>query len=104
MKQFFEKVLPTQGNICVVGMKGDVIRPKFSDNLDDALNHISGFDQGDFNTFFAPGTFEGYHSEPAKLSEGAVERTVEVLDRVLELVLDSRQTIIFDCSFNSSFR
>lgn len=65
MKQFFEKVLPTQGNICVVGMKGDVIRPKFSDNLDDALDHINGFDQGDFNTFFAPGTFEGYQRKSA---------------------------------------
>lgn len=65
MKQFFEKVLPTQGNICVVGIKGDIVRPKFSDNIDEALEHINAFDRGDFNTFFATGTFEGYQRKAA---------------------------------------
>jgi len=59
-QQFFEKVLPTQGNICVVGIKGDSVRPKFVGSVEDALNEIARFDQDDFNTFFALGTFEGY--------------------------------------------
>lgn len=58
-KQFFEKVLPTQGNICVVGIKDGVVRPKFVDNIDDAIQQMQGFVQGDWNTFFALGTFEG---------------------------------------------
>lgn len=60
MKQFYEKVLPTQGNICIVGIKGEVVRPKFFDSLDDAINQIEAFDKNDFNTFFGTGTFEGY--------------------------------------------
>ena len=51
-KQFYEKVLPTQGNICVVGMKDGVVRPKFTDDLDEALEYIQQFDADDFNTFF----------------------------------------------------
>ena len=58
-KQFFEKVLPTQGNICVVGIKDGTVRPKFADNIDDAIQQMQGFVQGDWNTFFALGTFEG---------------------------------------------
>ena len=59
-KQFYEKVLPTQGNICVVGMKDGVVRPKFTEDLDEALEYIQQFDADDFNTFFGVGTFEGY--------------------------------------------
>lgn len=57
--------MPTQGNICVVGIKGDIVRPKFSDNIDEALEQINAFDRGDFNTFFATGTFEGYQRKAA---------------------------------------
>jgi hypothetical protein len=64
-QQFFEKVLPTQGNICVVGIKGEVVRPKFADNLDDAIKIMAAFDEGDFNTFFALGTFEGIQRKAA---------------------------------------
>jgi hypothetical protein len=59
-EQFFDKVLPTQGNICVVGIKGDLVRPKFSEYLSEAIDFMKDFDAGDFNTFFALGTFEGY--------------------------------------------
>ena len=58
-KQFFEKVLPTQGNICVVGIKDGTVRPKFADDIDDAIQQMQGFVQGNWNTFFALGTFEG---------------------------------------------
>ena len=58
-QQFFEKVLPAQGNICVVGIKGDAVRPKFFEDLEAAIGQMQAFDADDFNTFFALGTFEG---------------------------------------------
>ena len=58
-KQFFQKVLPTQGNICVVGIKDGTVRPKFADDIDDAIQQMQGFVQGDWNAYFALGTFEG---------------------------------------------
>ena len=59
-QQFFEKVLPTQGNICVVGIKDGAVRAKFFEYLDEAITQIAQFDADDANTFFALGTFEGY--------------------------------------------
>ena len=58
-KQFFQKVLPTQGNICVVGIKGEAVRPRFFQDLDEAIEQMQKFDSDDFNTYFALGTFEG---------------------------------------------
>lgn len=58
-QQFFEKVLPTQGNICVVGIKGEAVRPKFFEELGPAIEQMETLDREDFNTFFALGTFEG---------------------------------------------
>ena len=58
-QQFFQKVLPTQGNVCVVGIKGDVVRPKFYDNIPAAIVQMETLDKEDFNVFFAVGTFEG---------------------------------------------
>lgn len=59
-EQFFDAVIPTQGNICVVGIKEDAVRPKFFGDLASALEQIKNFDEDDYNTFFALGTFEGY--------------------------------------------
>ena len=59
-QQFFEKVLPTQGNICVVGIKEGAVRPKFFGYIDEAIRQMETFDRDDYNTFFALGTFEGY--------------------------------------------
>lgn len=59
-QQFFERVLPTQGNICVVGMQGTTVRPKFFGYIEDAIDQIAQFDAIDFNTYFAVGTFDGY--------------------------------------------
>jgi hypothetical protein len=59
-EQFFDAVIPTQGNICVVGIKGETVRPKFFSDLASALEQIQLFDQDDYNTFFALGTFEAY--------------------------------------------
>lgn len=59
-EQFFDAVIPTQGNICVVGIKDEAVRPKFFSDLPSALEQIQLFDQDDYNTFFALGTFEAY--------------------------------------------
>ena len=58
-KQFFQKVLPTQGNICVVGIKDEVVRPRFFSDLDQAIEQMEKFDRENLNTYFALGTFEG---------------------------------------------
>jgi len=58
-KQFFEKVLPTQGNLCVLGIIDGVIKPKWAEDIDGLMKLIDEFDKGNYNTFFALGTFEG---------------------------------------------
>lgn len=60
MKQFYEKVVATQGNICIVGIMGEAVRPKFFDDLDAALDQIEKFDKEDFNAYFGTGTFDGF--------------------------------------------
>ena len=57
-KQFFEKVLPTQGNICVFGLKQGP-KPKWAETIDEAIELMKEFDADNWNTFFALGTFEG---------------------------------------------
>jgi len=64
-KQFFEKVLPAQGNICVVGIKDKSVKPRFVDDIDSAIEQMVAFDKDDYNTFFALGTFEGYERKAA---------------------------------------
>jgi hypothetical protein len=65
-EQFFDAVIPTQGNICVVGIKGDAVRPKFFGDLASVLEQIQNFDADDYNTFFALGTFEGYRRKASE--------------------------------------
>lgn len=67
-EQFFDAVIPTQGNICVVGIKEDAVRPKFFGDLASALEQIQNFDTDDYNTFFALGTFEGYRRKASECS------------------------------------
>lgn len=59
-KQFLEAVLPTHGNICVMGLKDKFPKHRFSETVDDAIVNMEKFDKDDYNTFFALGTFEGY--------------------------------------------
>lgn len=59
-KQFFEKVLPTQGNYCVVSISTDgIVQPRFSESLDDALETLELFNSRSLNAYFALGTFSG---------------------------------------------
>lgn len=60
-KEFFEKILPTQGNVCITGYDADktIFRQRFTNSVDGALALIKDFvDQG-LGSSFTPGTYEG---------------------------------------------
>ena len=60
-KEFFEKILPTQGTVCITGYDADktIFRQRFTDSVDGALALIQDFvDQG-LGSSFTPGTYEG---------------------------------------------
>lgn len=60
-EQFFEKILPTQGNLCVAGISKDgVILPRFTESVDEVQGLIDGFIAKGFNVYFTPGSYEGY--------------------------------------------
>lgn len=60
-KQFFEKIFPTQGNVCVAGIDKDgVITPRFTANIDDALKLAQSFIDRQVNVYFTPGTYSGF--------------------------------------------
>ena len=60
-KQFFEKIFPTQGNVCVAGIDKDgVITPRFTANIDDALKLAQSFIDRKVNVYFTPGTYSGF--------------------------------------------
>ena len=59
-QQFFEKVLPTQGNICVAGITTDgKIQPFLTADFDVALSQLESFARKGVNVYFTPATYEG---------------------------------------------
>lgn len=58
-KEFFEKILPSQGNVCVAGFKDKVITPRFVDSPDKAVDLIQSFIDREMDVHFSPGAFEG---------------------------------------------
>ena len=59
-QQFFEKIFPTQGNVCIAGIAEDkIIRPKFASSVGDAIKLAQGFIDKKWNVYFTPGTYEG---------------------------------------------
>jgi len=60
-KQFYEKVLPSQGVYCVTGIdqNGKAVN-KFAETLEDFYTKIDKFNKNKCNTYFALGTFEGF--------------------------------------------
>lgn len=57
---FFEKILPSQGVLCVASINKDgVIVPKFPETVDELLAHIDSFLAKEVNTYFTPGSYEG---------------------------------------------
>lgn len=64
-KEFFQKIVPSQGNICVAGIGKKVqgikpkIVPKFTSDIDRALEMAQSFVDSGMNAYFTPGTYEG---------------------------------------------
>ena len=59
-QQFFEKIFPTQGYVCIAGIDTDnVIVPRFATSVDEALSLAQKFIDRKVNVYFTPGTYEG---------------------------------------------
>lgn len=59
-KQFFEKIFPTQGYVCIAGIDKDgKITPRFATNIDQALAIAQKFIDANINVYFTPGTYSG---------------------------------------------
>jgi hypothetical protein len=58
-KEFFEKIFPSQGNVCIAGIKEKVIAPRFVDSVDKALALAQSYIDKESNVYFTPGTYEG---------------------------------------------
>ena len=58
-KQFFEKIFPAQGYMCVAAITANVIKPRFATSVDEALKIAQRFIDDKMNVYFTPGTYEG---------------------------------------------
>ena len=59
-KQFFEKIFPTQGYVCIAGIDKDgKITPRFATDMDKALAIAQKFIDANINVYFTPGTYSG---------------------------------------------
>lgn len=68
LKQFYEKLLPSQGVYCVTSIDNNKnVRNRFAESLDDLINLITGVNSSSTNIFVAPGSFVG-HSRKAESS------------------------------------
>jgi len=57
---FFEKILPSQGVLCVASIsKTGQISPRFPETVDELLAQISSFLTKEVNIYFTPGSYEG---------------------------------------------
>ncbi len=66
LKQFYEKVLPSQGVYCAVGIrKGNTPRHYFAETLDALINTINGLQQDELNIFVAPASFKNHSRQAA---------------------------------------
>lgn len=68
IKQFYEKLLPSQGVYCVTSIDNyKNVRNRFAESLNDLINIVTGLTSHDTNIFVAPGSFVG-HSRKAESS------------------------------------
>lgn len=66
LKQFYEKVLPTQGVYCVTYIsKSEGVANTFAASLDELIDLVKEYKYNDYNVFVAPCSFNG-HSRSAK--------------------------------------
>ena len=60
LKQFYEKLLPTQGNYCIGGIdKDERIYPTFARDLDGLEKAVEKFKSKNYNVYVTPATFKG---------------------------------------------
>jgi len=59
-KQFYEKVLPSQGVYCVAGIRNDRVLHQFAETLDGLMSTIQTFTEDSYNVFIALSTFNGH--------------------------------------------
>ena len=60
IKQFYEKVLPSQGIYCVAGIKNKRTKQKFVEGLDELAGESDSFNEQGFDTYVALASFDGY--------------------------------------------
>jgi hypothetical protein len=59
-KQFYEKILPSQGVYCVTGIKNGKAFNRFAETLDGVLHEIQTFKEDSFNVYIAANAFADY--------------------------------------------
>lgn len=59
-KQFYEKVLPSQGVYCIAGIRNDRVLHQFAETLDGLMSTIQTFTEDSYNVFIALSTFNGH--------------------------------------------
>lgn len=68
LKQFYEKVLPSQGVYCTGGLEPgkEGMQQRFADNLNELIRHIERHKANGVNVYVTPGSFEGYSRKAAE--------------------------------------
>ncbi len=67
-KQFFEKIFPSQGNLCIAAIRPEdgVTIPRFPADVETALTVAQNFIDKKFNVYFTPGTYSGNRRRQAE--------------------------------------
>jgi hypothetical protein len=67
-KEFFEKVFPTQGNLCIAAIRPDdgTTIPRFPSDIEAALTVAQNFIKQKYNVYFTPGTYSGNRRRQAE--------------------------------------
>jgi len=62
LKQFYEKMLPSQGVYCVGGLEpgNEAMRQRFTETIDELLKTVDKLKSENLNVYVTPGSFEGY--------------------------------------------
>lgn len=66
LKQFYEKLLPSHGVYCAVGIKGGVVKQRFAESIDELLEIANDLKNREHNVYIAPNSFDGHTRKAAK--------------------------------------
>ncbi len=58
MKEFLERVLPSTGHVCIVGIKNGKVRQQFAETIDEAVEHATRAAATGHDTYFACARFK----------------------------------------------